>query len=180
MLGVVADPNQAADLTGHAFAHYAASGIDVTLVCAGGREWRGTAQLAAVRGLGVRDLVLLDYDIRELTAEGYGERFVDAIEKGQKLPRSNPVTVQTYAWFARHWGDTRSCDLGLLACSPRGGRIVGAAGQALLPVVGLQPAGQRDHRDRHTRRITRNVCSGLPRPMGHRSPGARSLCRGAG
>ena len=79
MLGVVADPNQAADLTGHAFAHYAASGIDVTLVCAGGREWRGTAQLAAVRGLGVRDLVLLDYDMRELTAEGLADVFADVM-----------------------------------------------------------------------------------------------------
>jgi hypothetical protein len=68
LLGVVADPNKAADLTGHAFAHYAASGTDVTLVCAGGPEWRGSDHLPVVRRLGVRDLVLLDYDVRELTA----------------------------------------------------------------------------------------------------------------
>jgi len=79
LLGVVADPNQAADLTGHAFAHYAASGTDVTLVCAGGRGWRGTAQLPAVRGLGVRDLVLLDYDTRELTADGLADVFADVM-----------------------------------------------------------------------------------------------------
>src|SRR5256714_360659 len=53
---------------------------------------------------------------RELTAEGYGERFVDAIEKGQKLPRSNPVTVQTYAWFARHWGDLDPTAYQLVIC----------------------------------------------------------------
>ena len=69
LLGVVADPNQAADLTGHAFAHYAASGTDITLLCAGGRDWRGAEQLPAVGRLGVRDLVLLDYEVRELTAE---------------------------------------------------------------------------------------------------------------
>ena len=68
LLGVVADPNKAADLTGATFAHYAASGTDVTLVCARGRDWRGSDHLPAVRRLGVRDLVLLDYDVRELTA----------------------------------------------------------------------------------------------------------------
>ena len=77
LLGVVADPNQAAGLTGHTFAHYAASGTDITLVCAGGREWPGTAQLRAVRGLGVRDLVLLDYDLHELTADGLADVFAD-------------------------------------------------------------------------------------------------------
>ncbi len=79
LLGVVADPNQAASLTGHAFAHYAASGIDVTLVCAGGRDWRGTAQLPAVRHLGVRDLVLLDYHPRELTADGLADILADVM-----------------------------------------------------------------------------------------------------
>ncbi|TMF11828.1 MAG: hypothetical protein E6I37_08455 [Chloroflexi bacterium] len=68
LLGVVADPNQAADLTGHTFARYAASGTDVTLVGAGGRDWRGAQHLPAVRRLGVRDLVLLDYNLHELTA----------------------------------------------------------------------------------------------------------------
>ncbi len=79
LLGVVADPNQAADLTGHAFAHYAASDTDITLLCAGGREWRGSAQLPAVRGLGVCDLVLLDYDVSELTADGLADVFADVM-----------------------------------------------------------------------------------------------------
>jgi hypothetical protein len=68
LLGVVADPNQAADLCGAAFAHYAASGTDVTLVCAGARDWHAVDHLPAVRRLGVRDLVLLDYTPSELTA----------------------------------------------------------------------------------------------------------------
>lgn len=67
LLGVVADPNRAADLAGHAFAPYAASGTAVTLVCAAGRDWGGTGHLTAMRRLGVRDVVLLDYDVRELT-----------------------------------------------------------------------------------------------------------------
>jgi hypothetical protein len=68
LLGVVADPNQAAELCGRAFARYAASGTDVTLVCAGARDWSGTDHLPEVRRLGVRDLVLLDYDPSELSS----------------------------------------------------------------------------------------------------------------
>ena len=79
LLGVVADPGQAADLCGHAFAHYATSGTDVSLVYAGARDWRGRDQLPAVRRLGVRDLVLLDYDLRELTAGGLEDLFADVM-----------------------------------------------------------------------------------------------------
>ncbi len=79
LLGVVADPNQAADLTGHAFAHYAASGTDITLLCATGRDWHGAEQLPAVRRLGVRDLVLLDYDLRELAADVLTDVFADVM-----------------------------------------------------------------------------------------------------
>ena len=79
LLGVVADPHQAANLTGHAFARYAASGTDVTLVCAGGRACPGTEQLSAVRRLGVRDLVLFDYDVSELTAAVLGDLFADVM-----------------------------------------------------------------------------------------------------
>src|SRR5439155_23782100 len=39
---------------------------------------------------------------RDLTSEGYGERFRPAMEKGQEPLRGNPITIQTYAWFARH------------------------------------------------------------------------------
>ena len=79
LLGVVADPNQAADLTGHAFAHYAASGTDITLLCATGRDWYGAEQLPTVRRLGVRDLVLLDYDLGELAADALTDVFADVM-----------------------------------------------------------------------------------------------------
>ncbi len=79
LLGVVADPNQAADLCGNAFAHYAASGTNVTLVCAGARDWQGTDHLPAVRRLGVRDLVLFDYDPGELTAAVLADLLADVM-----------------------------------------------------------------------------------------------------
>lgn len=79
LLGVVADPDQAADLCGTAFAHYAASGTDVTLVCAGARDWQGADDLPAVRRLGVRDLVLFDYDPGELTAAVLADLLADVM-----------------------------------------------------------------------------------------------------
>src|SRR5829696_493861 len=39
---------------------------------------------------------------RDLTAEGYGDRFRPAIEAGKEPLTGNPITIQTYAWFARH------------------------------------------------------------------------------
>jgi hypothetical protein len=79
LLGVVADPSQASDFCGQAFAHYAASGTDVTLVCAGARDWRGEDQLPALRRLGVRELVLLDYNPDELRADALEDLLADVI-----------------------------------------------------------------------------------------------------
>ena len=60
----------------------------------------------AARTLGVlilthRRLLVQQFN-RDLTTEGYGERFTEAILRGQEPPRDNPITIQTYAWFARH------------------------------------------------------------------------------
>jgi len=47
--------------------------------------------------------LLVDQFRRELTDHGYGARFHDAILEGHTAPRQpNPITIQTYAWFARH------------------------------------------------------------------------------
>jgi ribonuclease E len=47
--------------------------------------------------------LLVDQFRRELTEHGYGGRFHDAILEGHTATRqSNPITIQTYAWFARH------------------------------------------------------------------------------
>src|ERR671934_1612168 len=39
---------------------------------------------------------------RDLTAEGYGDRFSPPIERCKEPLHTNPLTIQTYAWFARH------------------------------------------------------------------------------
>src|SRR5215212_4872548 len=50
--------------------------------------------------------LLVDQFRRELTEHGYGDRISDAVLEGHTARRvPNPVTIQTYAWFARHVGD---------------------------------------------------------------------------
>ncbi|MGH3001080.1 MAG: DEAD/DEAH box helicase, partial [Gaiellaceae bacterium] len=47
--------------------------------------------------------LLVDQFRRELTDHGYSDRFAEAVLSGHTAPRaSNPITIQTYAWFARH------------------------------------------------------------------------------
>jgi ribonuclease E len=47
--------------------------------------------------------LLVDQFRRDLTEHGYGDRFHDAVLTGHTAPRpANPITIQTYAWFARH------------------------------------------------------------------------------
>jgi ribonuclease E len=47
--------------------------------------------------------LLVDQFRRELTEHGYGDRLTDAILEGNTAKHSSaPITIQTYAWFARH------------------------------------------------------------------------------
>jgi ribonuclease E len=47
--------------------------------------------------------LLVDQFRRELTDHGYGARLHEAVLEGHTAKRpSNPITIQTYAWFARH------------------------------------------------------------------------------
>ena len=62
----------------------------------------------AARTMGVlilthRRLLVKQFE-RDLTTEGYGKRFRPAIEAGHEPLAGNPITIQTYAWFARHVG----------------------------------------------------------------------------
>jgi ribonuclease E len=75
---------------------------------ASGKTIAAAGFVEAARTLGVlilthRRLLVSQFD-RELKAEGYGERITPAIEPGKEPLRSNPLTIQTYAWFARHVG----------------------------------------------------------------------------
>ncbi|HSP73816.1 MAG TPA: DEAD/DEAH box helicase family protein, partial [Gaiellaceae bacterium] len=49
--------------------------------------------------------LLVDQFRRELTDHGYRERLLPEVLKGARLRRPNPITIQTYAWFARHVGE---------------------------------------------------------------------------
>jgi ribonuclease E len=73
---------------------------------ASGKTIAAAGFVEAARSLGVlilthRRLLVTQFE-NDLTTEGYRDRFTPAIEKGQTAPRSNPLTIQTYAWFARH------------------------------------------------------------------------------
>jgi ribonuclease E len=76
---------------------------------ASGKTIAAAGFVEGARTLGVLILthrrLLVSQFHRELTTEGYGDRFEDAILKGTTPKKQAPVTVQTYAWFARHWQD---------------------------------------------------------------------------
>src|ERR687897_1121487 len=73
---------------------------------ASGKTIAAAGFVEAARTLGILILthrrLLVSQFQRDLTTEGYGDRFTDAIERGQTPLRPNPITIQTYAWFARH------------------------------------------------------------------------------
>jgi len=60
----------------------------------------------AARTLGVLILthrrLLVSQFTRDLTDEGYGDRLEPVVVKGEKPESKAPITIQTYAWFARH------------------------------------------------------------------------------
>src|SRR5215470_10479584 len=74
---------------------------------ASGKTIAAAGFVEAARTLGVLILthrrLLVSQFHRELTTEGYGDRFSPPIERGKEpLRGGNPLTIQTYAWFARH------------------------------------------------------------------------------
>jgi len=76
---------------------------------ASGKTIAAAGFVEAARRLGVlilthRRLLVTQFK-RDLTAEGYADRFTDAVLKGSRAQVDDPVTIQTYAWFARHGGE---------------------------------------------------------------------------
>jgi ribonuclease E len=73
---------------------------------ASGKTIAAAGFVDAARTLGVLILthrrLLVTQFTRDLTTEGYGDRLTEAIERGNDPLRTNPLTIQTYAWFARH------------------------------------------------------------------------------
>ena len=73
---------------------------------ASGKTIAAAGFVEAARHLGIlilthRRLLVAQFK-GDLTTEGYGDRFTDAIIAGTAAPMNTPITIQTYAWFARH------------------------------------------------------------------------------
>src|SRR5437868_6276125 len=80
---------------------------------ASGKTIAAAGFVEGARTLGVlilthRRLLVSQFE-RDLKTEGYGDRYTDAVERGKEPLHTNPLTIQTYAWFARHV-DTLSRD----------------------------------------------------------------------
>jgi ribonuclease E len=87
---------------------------------ASGKTIAAAGFVEAARTIGVlilthRRLLVSQFN-RELKEEGYGERIVPEITGSQRPPKTNPITIQTYAWFARHVGDLSRDAYQLVIC----------------------------------------------------------------
>jgi superfamily II DNA or RNA helicase len=78
------------------FRHPTASG---KTIAAGG--FVESARTLGVLILTHRRLLVSQFQ-RDLKAEGYGDRLEPIIERGKTAKSKAPITIQTYAWFARH------------------------------------------------------------------------------
>ena len=87
---------------------------------ASGKTIAAAGFVEAARTIGVlilthRRLLVSQFN-RELKEEGYGERIVPEITGREPAPRKSPITIQTYAWFARHVGDLNHDAYQLVIC----------------------------------------------------------------
>jgi superfamily II DNA or RNA helicase len=73
---------------------------------ASGKTIAAAGFVEAARSLGVLILthrrLLVSQFTRDLTTEGYSKRLTDVITRDSRSARRAPLTIQTYAWFARH------------------------------------------------------------------------------
>ena len=87
---------------------------------ASGKTVAAAGFVGACRTVGVLILthrrLLVDQFMRDLKEQGYGPRLISAIEKGKRLPRQPPVTVETYAWFIKHAADIHPDAYGVVIC----------------------------------------------------------------
>ena len=87
---------------------------------ASGKTIAAAGFVEAARHLGILILthrrLLVDQFRRDLTTEGYGERLTPEILTGKDLLRPDPITIQTYAWFARHGTELSRTAYQLVIC----------------------------------------------------------------
>ena len=60
--------------------------------------------------------LLVDQFMRDLKEQGYGPRLIARSRRASALPRSPPVTVETYAWFIKHAADIHPDAYGVVIC----------------------------------------------------------------
>jgi hypothetical protein len=87
---------------------------------ASGKTIAAAGFVEAARTIGVlilthRRLLVSQFN-RELKEEGYGERITPEITGTESPPRNSPITIQTYAWFARHVKDLNREAYQLVIC----------------------------------------------------------------
>src|SRR6185503_923543 len=92
------------------FKHPTASGK--TIAAAGFVE---AARMTGVLILTHRRL-LVDQFTRDLTKEGYGDRLHAPVMRGETVPRTPPLTINTYSWFIKHAPDLREDLYGVVVC----------------------------------------------------------------
>ncbi|MGD0166660.1 MAG: DEAD/DEAH box helicase family protein [Gaiellaceae bacterium] len=116
---VVADEEEAPELTPEQdpgairrfrFRHPTASGK--TIAAAGFVE---AASTVGVLILTHRRLLVSQFR-HDLTDTGYAQRLSDVILRGHRVRKTNPITIQTYAWFARHYGEVDPSAYQLVIC----------------------------------------------------------------
>jgi superfamily II DNA or RNA helicase len=87
---------------------------------ASGKTIAAAGFVDAARHLGVLILthrrLLVSQFKRDLTTEGYGDRFSDAVVAGVSPAAQYPITIQTYAWFARHGSELDRATYHLVLC----------------------------------------------------------------
>jgi ribonuclease E len=87
---------------------------------ASGKTIAAAGFVESARHLGILILthrrLLVSQFQRDLTTEGYAERFTDAIDRGVDPLRDDPITIQTYAWFARHADEISRTAYQLVIC----------------------------------------------------------------
>jgi ribonuclease E len=87
---------------------------------ASGKTIAAAGFVEAARTLGVLILthrrLLVSQFQRELNEHGYGDRIVEPVLDGAEPLRRNPITIQTYAWFARHVGELSRSAYQLVIC----------------------------------------------------------------
>ena len=87
---------------------------------ASGKTVAAAGFVEAARTIGVLILthrrLLVNQFRHDLTETGYAKRLTDVILRGHRVRKSAPITIQTYAWFARHYSEVEPSAYQLVIC----------------------------------------------------------------